>query len=107
MNNNEVFRDPVDPQKTRQEIEDVFTFNAPHSKEHYASCQKIQTACKNLAQALIDEVPEGKEQTVAINNLLSAALFARHGITRRQVLMVSVAAPSEPPVPVEGKNAGT
>lgn len=99
--NTEVNREPVNLEKIKQEIDDVFIFKSPISNQHAESCQKIQNTCKALAQLIADEVPEGKEQTIAINNLLSAALFARHGITRRQVIMVAMAVPEteNPPVP--------
>src|SRR5208337_1206463 len=91
--NTQVIREPISPEKIKLEIDDVFVFNPPLSFNHATSCQKIQDACKALAQVIADEVPEGKEQVIAINSLLSAALFARHGITRRQVVVVSCAAP--------------
>ena len=91
--NAQVSREPVSPEQIKQEIDDVFVFNPPLSIIHATSCQKIQDACKALAQVIADEVPEGKERVIAINNLLSTALFARHGITRRQVVVMSCAAP--------------
>lgn len=83
--NAEVSRQPYDPATIMQDIDDVFVFNAPLTSDSARACDEIQTACKNLAKLVVDHVPEGKEQTIAINNILSAALFARHGMTRRQV----------------------
>jgi hypothetical protein len=96
MNNEIVTRKPVTPEQVKQEIDDVFVFNPPISAQHAASCDRIQKACKELAQAIAEEVPEGKEQTIAINNLLSTALFTRHGITRRQVVVVAMVTPDTP-----------
>jgi len=88
--NAQVPREPFNPEQIKQEINDVFVFNPPLSAIHAATCKKIQNACKELAQLIADEVPEGKEQTMAINNLLAVALFARHGITRRQIVVMAV-----------------
>lgn len=109
--NNIVAREPVNLTEIQQEIEDVFVFRAPISQQHSESCQKIQQACKALSQLIVEEVPEGKERTIAVNNLLSVALFARHGITRRQVLIAPVmhaedlpeseVIPSESPAPAQ------
>lgn len=104
--NAQVYREPISPEQIKQEINDTFTFNVPLSAEHATSCEKVQKACQSLADLIVQEVPEGRERTVAINNLLSAALFSRHGITRRQVvLMVAVAespiTPSPEQSPVE------
>lgn len=87
--NNEVSREPITPETIKAEIDDVFVFNSPLSSQNQASCERIQEACRTLAHAIAEEVPEGKDQTVAINNLLAAALWARHGITRRQVAVIS------------------
>lgn len=111
MNEKEIpNRPPVSVEQTKQEINDVFVFSVPISAQHTASCERIQKACKALAQAIAEEVPEGKEQTIAINNLLSTALFARHGITRRQVVVVAVVSPDTPcsePAPVESAPAAS
>jgi hypothetical protein len=88
--NIEINHTPTDPKEVKQEIDDVFIFNPPFSAEHLASCQKIQAACKALAEVIAEQVPEGKERTIAINGLLSVALYARHGITRRQILIGAV-----------------
>jgi hypothetical protein len=95
--NAEINREPINTEQAKQEIEDVFVFNAPSSVNTSFACQRIQNACKALAQAIAEEVPEGKERVVAINSLLSAALFARHGITRRQVVIVAVPEASDTP----------
>lgn len=95
--NTQVNREPVNPEQTQQDIDDIFVFRAPISQEHSDSCQKVQQACKDLAKLIAQEVPEGKEQTIAINNLLSTALFARHGITKRQVLVMSAIPQEEMP----------
>jgi hypothetical protein len=85
--NTEVVREPLDLNKLKQEIDEVFTFQQPLTMAQLNSCLRVQFACRELAKTISEEVPEGKEQTIAINNLLSAALFASHGITRRQVIM--------------------
>lgn len=90
MKDEQVNREPLDPAAIALEIEEVFTFNPPLTPDQLHACQQIQEACKHLAHGIAKLVPEGKEQTVAINNLLATALWARHGITRRQVTVGAV-----------------
>ena len=96
--NTEVYREPTSPTQIQQEIDDTFVFNAPMTQENANSCQQVQNACKALADVIAQTVPEGKERTICVNNILSCALFARHGITRRQVVLM-VAAPESQPTP--------
>lgn len=93
--NTEVSRPPVTPELIKDEINDVFVFNPPLSGQNLTSCQRVQNACRELAHVIAEEVPEGKEQTIAINNLLATALWARHGITRRQVVVIASASPEQ------------
>ncbi len=92
-----VTREPVSLEDTLQEIDDVFVFNPPQTHENLNKCLSIQNACKNLANVIARDVPEGKEQTIAINNLLATALWANHGILRRQVMVVAINQPPENP----------
>lgn len=94
--NTEVYRPPTSLAQIKQEIDETFVFNAPLSQDHATSCEKIQNASKALADLIIQEVPEGKERVICVNNILSCALFARHGITRRQVVLMAVAPESVP-----------
>ena len=91
-----VVREPVSPEDVQQELDDVFLFQGSQTQENLTKCQEIQAACKNLALLITKHVPQGKEQTIAVNNLVSTALFATHGINRRQVVLVAVAAPENP-----------
>jgi hypothetical protein len=88
MIDEQVNRKPLDTVEIAKEIDEMFTFNNPKTVEQIESCQKIQKSCKNLAQLIIANVPEGKEQTVAVNSVLGAALWASQGITRRQITIV-------------------
>lgn len=109
MKDEQVNREPLDPAAVLLEIEEVFTFNPPLTPEQVIACQQIQDACKHLAQGIAKLVPEGKEQTIAVNNLLATALWARHGITRRQVTVVAVPVwdekntPQVPAISLEGQ----
>lgn len=91
-----VTREPLAIDETIQEIDDIFVFNPPQTQENLNKCLTIQNACKNLASLIARDVPEGKEQTIAINNLLATALWANHGILRRQVMVVAVSQPENP-----------
>ena len=90
MTNEQVNREPVDPAEIAAEIDEVFTFNSPQTTEQIEACRKIQASCKSLAHLISANVPEGKEQTIAVNSVLTAALWASQGITRRQVAIVAV-----------------
>jgi len=96
--NTETARTPITPEDIKAEVNDVFVFNAPMSSQTLASCERIQNACRELALAIAEEVPEGKEQTIAINNLLATAIWARQGVTRRQVaVMAAMPLPEDQP----------
>lgn len=82
-------RPPLDPEALALEIEEVFSFNPPLTVDQNHACQQIQNACKTLAHGILKLVPEGKEQTIAINQLLAAALWARHGICRRSIIVAA------------------
>lgn len=101
MSNTEVSRPPVTPETLKAEIDDVFVFNPPLTRKNHASCERIQQACRELAHVIAEEVPEGKEQVIAINNLLATALWSRQGITRRQVLVIASASPESAPADTE------
>lgn len=87
-------REPVSLEETLQDIDDVFVFNPPQTQDNLIKCERIQIACKSLAKLIAQDVPQGKEQTIAINNLLSTALFANHGILKRQIVLVAVGQPT-------------
>jgi hypothetical protein len=84
-----VDRPPLNPEELTREIEEVFSFNPPLTVDQNHACQQIQNACKTLAHGILNLVPEGKEQTIAINQLLAAALWARHGICRRSIIVAA------------------
>jgi hypothetical protein len=88
-----VEREPLDPKAVHQKIDDLFTFNEPLTEERRQACQQMSEACQKLAHLIAEKLPEGIEQTVCANSLLSVALWARHGVTRRQVDIVVVASP--------------
>ena len=90
-----VDRKPLNLDELILEIDEVFTFRSPSTSKQQDSCQHIQSCCKALAMAIVEMVPEGKEQVIAVNNLLGAALWASHGITKRQVTIVTVPPPPE------------
>ncbi len=91
----EVLREPVSVQEVQDEIDDVFTFNPPQTADNQSKCQNIQSLCKQLAYVIARDVPQGKEQTIAINSVLSAALYSNHGILRRQIVMAAIPLPPE------------
>lgn len=86
INQQAVNKDPAKA-KVHMEIDDHFVFNVPLTQEALDTCLKVQTECASLAHLVADATPEGKEQTIAINNILAVALWAVQAITRRQVII--------------------
>jgi hypothetical protein len=80
-----VVREPIDISAALMEVDETFTFHPPPDQSQTEKCRLVQNLCQQVAQVLVQIVPEGKEQTMAVNNLLAATLFACHGITHRQV----------------------
>jgi hypothetical protein len=95
MSDQMVQREPLSVEEVCRDIDDVFTFNVPHSQDNLRKCGEIQSICKSFAKKIVLDVPEGKEQTICLNNLLAVALWAAHGITRRQVSLAIVPLPPE------------
>jgi hypothetical protein len=93
----EVKREPLDVPAIHREIDDIFTFNPPLTQEQFIACQQIQNACRTIAHVITEKAPEGREQIICTNSLLSVALFARQAITRRQVVVMSTMPPEELP----------
>jgi len=97
----EVKREPFDAEQFKREVDEMFVFAAAVVlPDQYKACQRIQKACRNLALLLVELLPEGNEQIVCRNTLLSVALWARHAIARRQVMVAAANPPwvATPPV---------
>ena len=92
MKDHAVDRPPLDPEQTTQDIIEAFAFSNL-TPEQEADCAEVQDACQKLALLIADKLPEGKEHTVAINNVLAAALWVRHGISRRKPVLMGTTAP--------------
>ena len=92
----EVDRPPVDEDLAVQEVNDDFNFGpATLSEGQRLALSRLEKYGKDLAYEITALVPEGKYRTVAINNVLGAILWARHGIVSSgEVELVSVT-PSE------------
>lgn len=102
MQDAEVIREPLDLEEEHKEIDELFAIRNTATPDQLESCEIVQKACRLLAHVITKHVPEGKERTIAVNNILSAALMARHGITKKPVAVVSCSIPSnesseEPP----------
>ena len=91
-----VERLPLDPQALATDLAALFTFPLTLTPEQQQECQEIDAACLALAQLIAAHLPEGKEHVVAVNNVLSAALWARHGIGNRQPVTLAAGAPLVP-----------
>lgn len=101
----EVIREPFDPAAPAQEVDEVFQFNTNLTPAQAADCKHIEDYARGLAFDIAALVPPGKCQTVAINGIFGAVLWARQGIAgARQVELVEAVQESSEPAPalVEG-----
>lgn len=69
-----------------EEIERCFTYHAP-TPDMLPKFQAIRDKAKELAYLIAQHVPDGKEQTIAINNIEAASMWANAGIARRTIQM--------------------
>lgn len=88
-------REPYSPQAAIEDVESNFVFNNAPTEHQVKLCQHIEAFGKAMAIEIASLVPEGKEQTVAINNVLSAVMWCRHGIMRQPT--IELVATSTPP----------
>ena len=89
-----VNREPINLEDVRAEIDEIFNIQNPATVDQLLACNHVQELCHQLAQAMTELVPEGRERLIAINNILAAALWARHGITRKQIVICAVPPPN-------------
>jgi hypothetical protein len=94
-----VDRLPVDLPDMVVELDEVFNFPGTLTAEQEAQCKEIESVCHVAAVIIGFHLPEGKEHTVAVNNILAAALWARYGIARRQPVILAAGAPKQITVP--------
>jgi hypothetical protein len=82
----EVSREPYSPQVVIEEIEKTFVFPTTQTEHQMKLCQHVEAWGKALAIEIASVVPEGKEQIVAINNVVSAVMWCRHAIMRQPTI---------------------
>jgi len=83
-------REPYSPQAAIEEVEQTFVFNNAPTEDQVKLAQHIETWGKALSIEIASVVPEGKEKTIAINNVLAAVVWCRHAIFRQPTIeMVS------------------
>jgi hypothetical protein len=82
----EVQREPYSPQVTIEEVEKTFVFNNAPTPDQVKLCGHIEMWGKALCVEIASVVPEGKEQTIAINNVLAAVIWCRHAIQRQPTI---------------------
>ena len=61
------------------ELEEAFTYHKPN-EEQVKAIEAIRAKSKELAQLIVDVVPEGAEKMQAITYLRQAGMFANAGI---------------------------
>lgn len=64
----------------KHRIENDFTYHAAEAKS--ADFQAIRNKSKELATLIVDLVPQGREQALALTNLEQANFWANAGIAR-------------------------
>lgn len=96
--NIEVTREAVNLADAVREVEQEFQFSStPLTNAQAAACNHIEAFGRGMAQDIATMVPPGKEQTIAVNAVLTAVLWARQGITKRTIEMVAVASDAANP----------
>ena len=65
------------------DIENRFAFHPAITPERGESHAAIREECKALAQFIIANVPEGREQALAITHLEEVMMWANAGIARQ------------------------
>jgi len=79
-------REPYSPQAAIEEIENAFVFNNSPTENQVKLCQHVEAWGKALSIEIASLVPEGKEKTMAINNVLAAVVWCRHAICRQPTI---------------------
>jgi hypothetical protein len=79
-------REPHSPQVVIEEVEQTFVFNNAPTENQVKLCQHIEAWGKAFSIEIASLVPEVKEQTMAINNVLSAVVWCRHAILRQPTI---------------------
>ena len=73
----------LDAHKMKDEIENRFTFHAPHGDQS-DRYDKLRTAGKALAYIIVEHTPESREQSLALTHLEEAIMQANAAIARRE-----------------------
>jgi hypothetical protein len=79
-------REPHSPQAIIEEVEQTFVFNNSPTTDQVKLCQHIESWGKAFSIEIASLVPESKEQTMAINNVLAAVVWCRHAILRQPTI---------------------
>jgi hypothetical protein len=95
----EVIREPLDPAVGAREVEEAFQFNNCPSEKQLKKCAHLEQYARGLAFEIAAVVPQGKFQTVAINNLLGALMWARQGILAECDVQFSTTGPGPDAIP--------
>lgn len=104
MNQNqdrEVELRPNSIDEAKKEINESFVFGESALPGQAEACRSLEAQAHDLANSIAELVPEGKCRTVAINNILGALLWARHGILAQPVAQMGSQTDS-PDVVTEG-----
>jgi hypothetical protein len=67
---------------TSNELDNRFTYHPPVAEEKVASYQSIREAGRNLADLIVNNTPESREQSLAITKLEEVIFWANASIAR-------------------------
>lgn len=86
----EVERKPYNPQDVVNEINESFSFSTDLTEDQKRLCLHIEAFGRAMATEIAHTVPEGREQIIAINNILAAVMWSRHAIIKQpQIVLVA------------------
>lgn len=66
------------------DIEHRFAFHAATSNEKRDAHSSVRQQCKRLADALNEQLPEGREKSLAITNLEQAMFWGNAALARQK-----------------------
>lgn len=66
----------------QRELDTRFTYHPSPDEETVDKYQHLRASAKELAERIVDYVPESREQSLAITKLEEAVMWANAGIAR-------------------------
>lgn len=69
---------------TEADLNKRFDYHKPETQKVAIDHEAVRRSCKELAAQIVDIVPEGREQSLALTHVEEAMMWANAGIARNQ-----------------------